>query len=263
MLAPHPAQPRLLVVDDEASINDALKAVFTDEGYAVHAASSLSEALDLVDQEAFHLILSDLLNNVPTDLFREVERLRQHAHPTPVALVTGWPIAAEEVVERGFAFLVSKPFDLDDLLSRAAACIDAPLSPEREQSAQVVRRYFAALSARDWDQTANLCAEDVTYVLPGTSAFARTITGRAAFRVHTEETFSAFPQTRFEELRIYGQPNGVAARYVARWQGPDGSTQQQSGGVVFQFAGEQIHQIGVRLNDPRLQGLSAGPAATA
>lgn len=263
MVSPeHATPPSLLVVDDEVTICDALSMVFTDEGYRVQAANSLDEALELVDQQAFDLILSDLLHKVPDDLFNAVERLRQRAHPTPVGLVTAWATTAAEAAEHGFPILIGKPFDLDDLLSRVAAFLDRPLTAERERHAQVAERYFAALSAQAWDQVADLCADDVTYILPGTSLYARTITGKSAFRDYTEETFRAFPHTRFEDVRIYGQPSGVAARYTARWQGPDGSEQQQSGGVVFQFAGEDIRQIGVRLNDARLQEMSERPADT-
>jgi CheY-like chemotaxis protein len=234
MAMPHLAPPRLLVIDDEATIGDTLDLLFTEEGYPVHVARSLSEALELIDQHAFQFILSDLLHKGPDDLFAAVEILRQQAHPTPVGLLTGWPLAVEEVMARGFAFVVSKPFELDELVSQVAASLNRPLSAEQEQQAQVAQRYFAALGARDWDQVANLCTDDVIYALPGTSAFARTITGKAAFRAYTESTFNAFPDARFEEVHIYGQPRGVAARYVGRWQGPGGSTQQQSGRVVFQ-----------------------------
>ena len=50
--------------------------------------------------------------------------------------------------------------------------------------------------------------------------------------------------------------------YVVRtdqgtWRAPDGNEPRMSGAVHFQFAGERIRQIGVRLNDERLRALLA------
>lgn len=55
---------------------------------------------------------------------------------------------------------------------------------------------------------------------------------------------------------MYATPHGLAARYQGRWHGPDGHEARQSGAVLFEFAGQQIARIGVRLNVERLETLA-------
>ncbi len=247
-------QQRILVAEDNADLRETLSAVLEDYGYGVEAAASLDEALALVDRKSFDLILSDLFANEEVDRLHAVAQLRERAFPTPIGLVTGWKVSEPEAVSRGFAWVLQKPFDVDQLVTEVAAQLELPLDAEQERQAHVARAYFAALSARDWNALAGLCADDVTYVLPPPAPFAQEIHGKEAFRRYTEETYAHFPGARFEEPRVYALPRGMAARYVGRWP-VEGGTQQQAGAVLFQFEGERIKQIGVRLNAEQLRAV--------
>lgn len=86
---------------------------------------------------------------------------------------------------------------------------------------------------------------------------SRVVHGSAAFQAYTEETFRQFPAARFEQVTVYAAPHGLAARFEGRWTTGNLGEQQQSGSVNFQFAGDLIRQIGVRLNDERLEVLMA------
>jgi CheY-like chemotaxis protein len=247
-----PAEVSILVVEDDADIREILEILLGEEGYTGTFASSLDEALARIDSARYDLIVSDLLARQPTDPLSSVERLRERAAPTPVGLITGWKLAEEEVKRRGFAFLLRKPFGLDDLLAHIAAGIHTQLSEEQQHLAKVARHYFAALGARDWDGLCALCADDVTYELPGVSSFAAEVRGKQAFRAFTEATFAQFPDAYFDDVRIYSLPKGLAARYEGHWVTPSGA-ERQSGAVIFHFAGDHIAQIGVRLNEAYLQ----------
>ena len=245
-------QQRILVAEDDTDLRETLCALLVDYGYGVEAAASLDEALALVDRQSFGFILSDLLAGNGADRLRAVEQLRERAFPSPIGLVTGWKIAEPEAVSRGFAWVLQKPFDVDLLVTEIAGHLELPLDAERERQAQVARAYFAALSARNWDALVELCADDVTYVLPPPAPFAQEIHGKEAFRRYTEETYAHFPGVRFEEPRVYALPRGMAARYVGSWPA-DGGMHQQAGAVIFQFEDERIKQIGVRLNAEQLR----------
>ena len=52
---------RLLLVDDEPNVLNALKRVFRQENYAVTTASGGQEALALLRKEPFHLMISDYM----------------------------------------------------------------------------------------------------------------------------------------------------------------------------------------------------------
>lgn len=245
----------LLIVEDDLDIRETLVSLLSDEGYAVQAAASQEEAFALIDRQTFALILTDLFTHSTAEPLRSAILLRARAHPTPVGVLTGWRITPEEVLANDLAFFVCKPFDLEELLTSVSASLQTPLSAAEERHAQVVRQYFARLSARDWDGWADLCTPDVTYTLPGNSALATTVQGKDAVRAYVEETFRAFQAARFEEIMIFPTPKGLAARYQAQWVLADGGTQRQAGAVVFQFSDALIRQIGVRLHDEQQQAL--------
>lgn len=249
------AKPRLLVVEDDRDNRKTLCMLLADYGYEVIPASSLGMALTLVDTEAFQFILTDSFARTPEAVLTSLGGLLERAQPTPVGISTGWQLSEEDAQRAGFAFVAIKPYDFNQLLALIANALGTPLTPEQERQAATVRQYFALLSARDWDAFVELCTEDVTYVLPGNTPFSGTIVGKAAFRKYTEETFSVFPDARFEEVQIYASPTGLAARFKSQWRAPDGSTQQITGSTHFQFAGDRIKQIGVKLNDERLLAL--------
>jgi CheY-like chemotaxis protein len=246
-------QPRVLIVEDDSDTREVLDLLLDEQGYAAHAASSLEEALAMVDAQTFQCILTDLFADIGIDPLASIAELQRRAYPTPIVVMTAWPVAYDDAVRRGIRNVLAKPFNLDELLAEVAESLDTPLSQKQEQQARVVLAYFDALTAKDWDALIALCTNDVIYVLPGALPYSGTVQGKAAFRTYTEDTYRQFPDAVFDEVHVYAQPLGLAARFHGRWRGMDGSEQQQSGAVVFQFAGERIARIGVELNTTRLQ----------
>ena len=172
----------VLIVAETLAIRDLLETVLDDAGYAVRCAGSLHDAPALLATQPCDLLLLELSAPPPDDPFAAVRALRDRAAPRPVGLLTTWTLSAAEAERQGFAFLAPMPFDLDRLLLAVAVRIAQPLSPDQERQAHVVRRYFAALEARDWDALLALCMDDIRYVLPTPAPFATTLHGQAAFR---------------------------------------------------------------------------------
>jgi CheY-like chemotaxis protein/ketosteroid isomerase-like protein len=249
--------PQLLVVEDDLDIRDALAQLLSDEGYAVTAVASQAEGLALIDAQTFALILTDLFEHTTRPPLASATLLRERAYPTPVGVLTGWRVTPEEIQAAGLAFVVTKPFDLDALLTTISVVLQTPLTPEQERHAQVVRDYFARLSERDWDGLVALCTPDVSYALPGASALSTRVRGRAAFRAYTQETFRAFPVAKFDDVRVFATPRGLAARYQVHLVLADGTALNQAGSVLFTFSAAAIRTIGIRLNDEQLRALLA------
>lgn len=125
----------LLIVEEDEAIRGFLLALLAQERYKCVAAASFEEALALLEDHRFDVILAELLEARPGDLFRSSRRFQFLAEPTPIALMTGWNVTQEEAISRGFVGLLSKPFDVDDLLAwlddlvrqctfpEAAACV--------------------------------------------------------------------------------------------------------------------------------------------
>lgn len=121
-----PGKPRILVIDDEAGIREALDALLSSVGYEVSTAESGNVAVERAEREPFDLAITDLrmpgLSGVDT-----VAALRRIKPSLPVIVVSGYVSdeSARRCSEAGAARIVSKPFDIDDLLH----IIDVALRP--------------------------------------------------------------------------------------------------------------------------------------
>ncbi len=265
--------PHLLVVEDDSDLRAVLNAFLEEEGYIVTPVASLDAALDRIAVTAFDCILTDLLTYGREQPLSSARTILHAASPTPIVILTAWPLQADIVQSEGFTALIQKPFDVDQLLVSVAAATQVAFTPEQERQRKTVLRYFAALNARDWDALVSLCTETVVYVLPGETPFSGTITGKAAFRAYSEATFQHFADTTFEGIHIFALPRHLSARYVGHWRQPgspdgsadgasdgasDGAVATLSGAVRFSFDGDRIRQVGVQLNEHRLRALGWG-----
>jgi len=252
-----PAPPHLLLVEDDTDTRVILEALLRDEGYEVSQAASPREALDLLHEQVFHFILTDLFVDTPDNPLRSVASLHAQAQPTPIGVMTGWKVSAEAVQRAGFACLIQKPFELDDVLATIASCLHVPLSPAQQRQAEVVERFFAALNERDWEAALNLCTPQLAYYPAADSLYAplRKLSGRAAYRAYAEDVFRRLALTRFEDMLIYARPKGLVARYTYGWAPPGGAPQRQAGATLFHFSGALISHIGVKVRQQRIRWL--------
>lgn len=117
---------RILVVDDEYSIREALRDLLSDEGYAVELAASGAEAMQqLRSGERPHLALVDVM--MPRMDGRAVLReIREDPElgGLPVILMTAAPMVIAPA-ERLGAPLLRKPIDVDELLRLIAKLVAA------------------------------------------------------------------------------------------------------------------------------------------
>jgi CheY-like chemotaxis protein len=249
---------RVLVAEDDADLRYILQLLLEEEGYQIATATGLDEALAQIDTQTFALVLTDLFAKMPQNPLGSAQVLLRHAHPTPVAVMTGWRLSAEEVERQGFRFLVPKPFDLDEMLALVKAAVHPRLTVEQRRQTQVVDGLFAAVAARDWDALAQLCVEDVTYSPPGDGGVSATLTGRQAFIGYVQESLRTVTAAHFDEVAIYPLPTGIGSRYIATWLDLDNAERRLSGGALFQFEHDRIAQIGMLINEDRLHALLDG-----
>lgn len=250
-------RPTVLVVEDDADTRESLKMVLEDAGYAAYLVASPTEALAAIDARVFALIITDLFAHVTEHRLDAATTIRDRAYPTPVGILSGWNLSPASLSHEGFAFVASKPFDIDDLLTNVAKALATPLTAEQRRQVPLVTAYFTALSAGDWDALLSHCADDVAYVVPDAGFYAKVVTGKHAFREYARQRLLNFPDARFDQIEIYGTPQGLAARYHSLWQGHGMQVCEQAGSVVFQFDHLTIRQIGVQFNHELLSALVA------
>jgi len=128
---------RVLVVDDELELLHVLEEALSAAGHIVTAASSGVEGIARFREGAFDVVLTDL-GMADVSGWEVAQAVRAEGSPAVVlGLVTGWgaTISQEMVVGHGVDFVVSKPFDVEELLARVSRAIETkPSSPEGNAS---------------------------------------------------------------------------------------------------------------------------------
>jgi two-component system response regulator PilR (NtrC family) len=109
---------KLLVVDDERSMRELLELVLKREGYAVHTAENGTRAIELIRQNVYDLIISDVkmpdINGIEL-----LARVREISPETMVIMITAFATVdtARQAFKLGAEDLVIKDagFDVDEL----------------------------------------------------------------------------------------------------------------------------------------------------
>src|SRR6266542_337059 len=110
---------RILIVEDDADLREALSEVLSDEGYAVTSAADGQEALDRLRRELRpSLILLDLTMPVMNGWqFRAEQRRDPDLSGIPVVVLSAGDHLAEQMGPLGIQEYVRKPIELDHLLA--------------------------------------------------------------------------------------------------------------------------------------------------
>jgi DNA-binding response OmpR family regulator len=126
-----PLRGAVLVVDDEEVVCSMLKTLLEPDGLEVCSALSADEALELMDQRRFDLVLCD--KNLPgmggLDLARAV---RARLPSCPVIMMTGYPSleTAQEGLEIGLLDYLEKPFDdITEVRERVREALGSATAP--------------------------------------------------------------------------------------------------------------------------------------
>jgi PAS domain S-box-containing protein len=117
---------RILVIDDEESVRSVLSRILTRLKYQVNVAKDGEEGIRLFSEQAFDMVLTDL--GMPGmsgwDVCRAIKKMNPQ---TPVGMITGWgmEVGEERMKEVELDFLISKPFDSNEILHTVAKTIES------------------------------------------------------------------------------------------------------------------------------------------
>jgi len=116
---------RILVVDNDAAIVWVLEKAFADEGYDVDTASDGRAALGVLEENAYPLVVMDIMMPV-MDGLAALKRIRELPNPPEVIMITAHSSMENtiEAMKLGAFDYIVKPFDIDDVLSLAGRAID-------------------------------------------------------------------------------------------------------------------------------------------
>jgi excisionase family DNA binding protein len=121
---PGTARPRVLVVDDEASIRDLLAKTLALAEYDVDVAPDGRSALDRMRIYSYDLLIADL--KMPgMDGLQVIREAKRYKADLPVIIITGFSTesSAIEAVNLGVAGYLTKPFRVPQVLAAAAKAL--------------------------------------------------------------------------------------------------------------------------------------------
>ena len=115
---------KLLLIEDELALSEALTAMLRTEGFAVDAVATLDSANTAVRLSTYDAVLMDL--HLPDgDGMEWLRRLRITGQVTPVIIMTARDQVSDRItgLKSGADDYVVKPFDIQELLARLGAVL--------------------------------------------------------------------------------------------------------------------------------------------
>ncbi len=125
----------ILVVDDEQNIRETLDSILSKLGCHVSMSSDGYEAINLIGQQHFDLIISDikLPHRNGYEIFAAARRVRDNF---PVVLMTGFGYDPHHSIVRasqeGLSQVMFKPFKVNQLLEELHKALDLPIPEPKE-----------------------------------------------------------------------------------------------------------------------------------
>ncbi len=116
---------KVLVIDDDQDILDAISFILDDAGYTVITRDSASDVEAIVQTNFPDLIILDVfLSGYDGREVTKNLRKRNETKNTPIILISAHPFAPASILKTGASAFIPKPFDIDVLLQKMKLCIE-------------------------------------------------------------------------------------------------------------------------------------------
>ena len=122
------ARPRVLFVDDEPNIRLTLSMYLEDQGFRVQTAATVAEALKLITEDTFEVLIADLNVGQAGDGFTVVSAMRRTQPRAVTFILTGYPAfeTALEAIRLQVDEYITKPTDTETLAGKIRARLSEP-----------------------------------------------------------------------------------------------------------------------------------------
>jgi len=155
--------PRILLVDDDASVLRTVKELLELHGYTVDPTDNPVSALELMRNIAYSTVISDI--KMPEFSGLELlEKIRGENPEVPVVLMTAHAdldMAVEAVKKGAFDFIV-KPYRRDQLIRTVERAVKECARLQAEIREKTVLEEAVVQSVQDWESTFNTITDMIT-----------------------------------------------------------------------------------------------------
>ncbi|MCB1785283.1 MAG: sigma-54-dependent Fis family transcriptional regulator [Chromatiaceae bacterium] len=164
---------RILVVEDDSALAQALTDTLMLSGYEVLTATDGEQALARLDRDPVDMVLTDVQMR-PMDGRALLRNLRARFHELPVLIMTAYGTVeqAVEAMKLGAVDYLAKPFEVDDLLEKVERYLPQRYRDEGQMIAEDLRtRELVELAGR-------VAASDATVMIGGESGTGKEVLAR-------------------------------------------------------------------------------------
>jgi len=238
---------KILLVDDEERMVTLLRSALAYRGHDVQGVTSGQEALDLVDREAFDLVLTDLRMQ-PVGGMAVIAGVKERSPDTAVVVLTahGDVASAVEALQKGAYHYLTKPINFDEVahtVQRALA--EADLQRENRALRHAVTRVDSAAAdlvgqapatVRLRELIAKVAPSDATVLISGESGVGKEVVARAVHRASSRRegpfvavNCAAIAETLLES-ELFGYRKGA---FTGADQDREGLFESAHGGTLF------------------------------
>jgi two-component system nitrogen regulation response regulator NtrX len=199
---------RVLVVDDETAIREAIRMTLEYEGYRIDEARSGQDAIEKATRIPYDAIMLDIKMPV-LDGIEVLENLKEQKVPTPVIMVSGHGdiSTAVECTKRGAFDFLEKPLNRDKLLLSVRNAVrqqklEEEVGELREKAARDYQLVGDAASMRDLkEQIERAAPTKATVLIHGESGTGKELVAR---EIHRRSSRSRMP---FIQVNCAAIPN--------------------------------------------------------
>lgn len=220
----------ILVVDDDASLRDAIGMILESAGHRVALAASGPEALSALEKGRFNLVMSDLRMD-PMDGLVLLSQIRARHAQLPVILMTAFGDVDKAVaaMRGGACDFLMKPFEADVLLESVRRY--ARVGPSQDDMVAVDSRTRAVLA-----MAARVAETDATLLLTGESGTGKEVFARYVHQHSRRRTgpfvainCAAIPENLLEAT-LFGYEKGS---FTGAQTAQAGKFEQAQGGTIL------------------------------
>lgn len=163
---------KILVVDDDAFFRVLCSDILTEGGYTVKTASNGAEAISVIDESQFDVVITDLVMPDMSGL-EVLQRSKQHNTLTDVIVITGHGSmeSAINALKNGASDYIIKPLNADELLHTVNGCFEKKkLLAENQEMRQSLKLYEvskAVTATLDINKLYNISLDAFLQIIPG------------------------------------------------------------------------------------------------
>lgn len=225
-------QTRILLVEDDEHLAEALQEALEDQGYLLQRAEDGTAALRILAGTTFDLIVSDVQMR-PMDGYALLKTLNGRHDAPPVLMMTAWGTIAEAVqaLQHGAVDYLVKPFTSEVFLEKVQKFAVLRLAPEKNRLVAISATMQSTLQ-----MAGKVAVTDASVLLTGESGVGKEVLARYIHQQSRRQdgpfiavNCAAIPDTLLEAT-LFGHEKGA---FTGANQSSAGKFEQAQGGTLL------------------------------